>query len=171
MTFNRLEGFVDQVTGDARQNKIDIRVTSVDDSPLGPLYEALVDQIERKSKATIAYQTALDHAAGNGFGWIRIATEYEPGTFNQVCKIKRVTNPFTVYPDPDAREMTKYDMKWCFVSVYMDKDDFKDKYPDKYGEPPEGRGEAYENWYGDKIRIAEYFEKRPITKTLYLLSG
>jgi hypothetical protein len=171
LTFNRCEGFIDQVTGDARQNKIDIKVTAVDDSPYAPLYEKLIDKIERESKATIAYQTALDHSAGSGWGWIRVGTEYLEGSFDQDCKIMRITNQFSVYPDPDAKEQTKSDMKWCFVASYIEKDEFKKKYPNASVVPlNEAKGEAFENWFGDKIRIAEYFEQREVKTTIYLLS-
>ena len=171
LTFNRTEGFIDQVTGDNRQNKIDIKVMSTDGSPLGPLYEALINQIEYKSKATIAYNTALDHAAGSGFGWIRVNTKYLKGTFDQECEIRRITNQFTVYCDPDATELTKYDAKYMFVSTYMEKEEFEKKYPGKNGSPDTGDGEAYENWYGDKIRLAEYFEIRETEIELCLLEG
>lgn len=171
LVFNRCEGFIDQVTGDARQNKIDIKVTAVDNSPYAPIYEKLIDKIERESKATIAYQTALDHSAGNGWGWIRVGTEYVEGSFDQECKILRVTNQFSIYPDPDAKEQTKSDMKWCFVAAYMEKDEFKQKYPKAQAVAINaGKGEAFEDWFGDKVRIAEYFERKEIKKKIYLLS-
>jgi hypothetical protein len=169
LVFNRCEGFIDQVSGDARQNKIEIKITS-DDSPLAPLYEAIVSQIQYKSKATIAYNTALDHAAGHGTGFIRIGSRYLKNSFDQECFIQRVTNPFTVYIDPRAKEQTKWDMRFAFVSILMAKEDFEEKYPNANGtQVPEGRGESYENWYGDDGRIAEYFERREVKKKIYLL--
>jgi len=169
LTFNRCEGFIDQVTGDNRQNKVDIKITAVDSSPLAPLYEGIIQQIEYKSKATIAYNTALDNAAGNGFGYIRVNTKYIEGTFDQECEIRRVPNPFTVYLDPDAKELTKWDMKYAFVSGHLDKEDFKKKYPNAGSEPPQGDGESWENWYGDKVRIVEYFEIKETEYELCLL--
>ena len=173
LVFNRCEGFIDQVTGDARQNKIDIKVTATDNSPYAPIYEKIIDKIERDSKATIAYQTALDHSAGSGFGWIRVGTKYEDGSFNQEGTIERITNQFSVYPDDTAKEQTKSDMKWCFVSIYMDKDEFKKKYPkaDSGAQLNTAKGEAYENWFGDDVRIAEYFELRETKITIYLLQN
>ena len=171
LVFNRCEGFIDQVTGDARQNKIDIKVTATDGSPYAPLYEKIVDKIERDSRATIAYQTALDHAAGSGFGWIRVGTRYEEGSFNQECYIQRVINQFSITYDDSAIEQTKSDMNWCFVSRLMDKDEFKKKYPKATASVGlnVARGEAYENWFGDDVRVSEYFERRPVEKRLYLL--
>ena len=169
LTFNRSEGFIDQVVGDARQNRIEIKVTS-DDAPLAPIYEALVSQIQYKSKAHIAYNTALDHAAGHGFGYIRVGTRYLPNSFDQECYIQRITNPFTVYIDPSAKELTKFDMRYAFVSIYMPRDEFEDKYPNADSSlPPQGSGESYEKWFGDEVRVAEYFEKRTEKKKIVLL--
>jgi len=170
LTFNRLEGFIDQVVGDSRQNKIAIKIRPEDDAPHGVIYENLITQIQYKSKADIAYQTAFDHACGHGFGFIRVNTKYKSGSFDQECEIRRITNPFTIYFDSDAKEFTKWDAKYCFVSIYLDKDEFKKKYPNMAWEPVEGSGERYEDWFGDKVRVAEYFERKPIKKTLVLLS-
>lgn len=171
LTFNRLEGFIDQVVGDARQNKISIKVRPEDDAPHNVIFENLISQIQYRSKADIAYQTAFDHAVGHGQGYIRIATKFKPKSFDQEIEIRRVTNPFTVYFDPDSNEMTKWDAKYCFVSLYLDKDEFEKKYPGKTAYPVEGSGERFEDWFGDKVRVAEYFERTAVKTKIVLLKN
>ncbi|MEE9540457.1 MAG: portal protein [Candidatus Thorarchaeota archaeon] len=179
LTFNRLPAFIEQVVGDARQNKPAIKVHPVDDGAdveLATVYEGLIRNIEAQSRATSAYITALNHAVTGSRGAWRIVTEYAADdSFEQDIRIKRILNPFAASFDPGAKEYDKSDANWCFVSEWMTKESFELKYPDKM--PADWLGEyrrlgTNTLWMNDeRVRIAEYWVKEPVTKEIHQLSS
>src|SRR5687767_494465 len=80
LVVDKTEQHVRQVVNDGRQNRPAPKVSPVDDKGDPQTAEGikgLIRSISNKSRADEAYDTALDHAAGCGFGFIRICTEYE----------------------------------------------------------------------------------------------
>jgi len=134
---------------------------------LAEVYSGIIKNIEAVSNAKSAYDVAFDHAVGHGFGYWRIITEYSSDdSFDQDIKIKRIPNPFSVRLDPSAKEVTKIDAKWGFVTSMVDKEDYPDSNWDT------GKGEEYDLWRnGDKVRIAEYFRLVPDEQILWLVEG
>jgi len=168
LTFNRLPQFIQQVVGDARQNKPSIKVSPVDsgaDVENAEVYEGLIRNIEAESRATQAYITALEHATTGGFGNWRIVTQFSNDDgFDQDIRIKRITDPFAVYWDPGAREYDKSDAHWCFVSEWITKEEFEERFPDKL---PTDWKRTYqglntrEEWINDdRVRLVEYWVKK-----------
>ena len=171
LTFNRAEGFIDTIVGDARQQKINIKIKPSTDEQNADILDGLINKIEYDSKADLAYQNAFDNAAGHGFGFFRIGTRYVKGSFLQECYFERILNPFNVHLDPSHLDPTGADCNWAFVSVYFDPDEFEDKYPDASGESDsQAIGEGAEDWFSSKVRVSEYFYRKPIKKKLYLYS-
>lgn len=165
ITVNRLPTFVHQITNDQRQNRPAIDVSPVGDKgdvEVAKMYRGLIRAIERESTADISYDTAFDGAVSNGFGYWRIVTEYEsPDTFDQVIRVQRIRNPFTVYLDPNSQEPDGADAKYGFVTEMIPKGEFEELYPEANPIPfsQGGVGESFKNWINqDTIRIAEYFE-------------
>lgn len=177
LTINRLPQFVRQVTGDLRRLNPAIKVlpgdgdTGKEDADL---IASVIRGIEYDSKASNAYEAAAESAASCGFGHFRILTEYESdNSFNQVIRIKRIHNPFAVYWDPSARESTREDANWCFITESMPKEDFEAAYPNasSVGVEVEGNTDGLENWHEDgKVIVAEYYWKEPKTKTIALMA-
>lgn len=174
LTFNRLPQFVQQVIGDARQNKPAIKVHPVDeasDEEIAEIYEGLIRNIESQSRAPQAYITALEHSTGCGFGAWRVITEYSTDDgFEQDIRIKRITDPFSVTWDESAKEYDKSDAMYCFVSEWISEEVFKERWPSK---TPSNWEEEYrtlstrESWMVDgQVRICEYWVKKPVEKTL-----
>jgi hypothetical protein len=179
LTFNRLPAFIEQVLGDARQNKPAIKVHPIDDNSdpkVAEIYEGLIRNIESQSHAPTAYITALTHAVTGSRGAWRIVTEYtDDDSFEQDIKVKRIINPFSVYWDPNAVEYDKSDAKWCFVSEWMTKEAFESKWPDAspHDWPAEYRSlQNVSTWLlDDRVRVAEYWVKEPATKDINLMSN
>jgi hypothetical protein len=178
LTFNQIPQFTRQVTNDQRQNRPGIQVNPVDDKAdveTADIIQGLVRHIEYDSGADAAYDTAFMYAATSSFGFWRVTTEYAgPMTFEQDIKIKRIANPFTVYPDPDAVEPDHSDAEYYFVSEKMTKDRYKEKFGDEV--PATGSaawtsiGDASDWLDGDDVRIVEYFYKDRDTKKIVQLS-
>jgi hypothetical protein len=178
LTINKLPTFIHQITNDQRQNRPAININPVGergDPEAAKMYRGMIRQIERASAADLAYDTAFESAVSIGWGYWRVLTEYEsPESFNQVIKINRIRNSFTVYLDPDCQEPDGADAKFGFISEMIPRDEFKELYPD--ADPMNwqqaGQGEAMKNWIDkDNIRIAEYFEIEQEPRTLIALSN
>ena len=85
-TINRLPAFIDQIIGDARQNKVAIKVFAGEDGDVevAKIYSGLIRSIENRSNADFAYDTALEQTATFGFGAWRVKTRYvDDDTFDQ----------------------------------------------------------------------------------------
>jgi hypothetical protein len=119
LTFNRLPTYLHQVTNDQRQNKVGIKVHPVGhgaDEKGAEIYQGMIKQIENSSNADTAYDTAVNSAAGIGFGFWRLITEYEsPTSFNQVIKYQRIRDALKVYFDPASVEGDGSDAKQCVI--------------------------------------------------------
>ncbi len=178
LTINKLPTFVHQITNDQRQNRPSINISPVGDKgdpEVAKMYRGLIRQIERDCAADIAYDTAFDNAVSNGFGFWRIVTEDEtPDSFDQVIRIKRIRNPFTVYLDPDHQEPDGADCKYGFVTEMIDREDFKEDWPDadEVSFTQFGAGDGMKNWVNQyQLRIAEYFEVEDKKRTLVQLDN
>lgn len=181
ITTNKIKTFVHQITNDQRQNRPSIHVT-----PLGAnaakktalMIQGYIREVERQSDADIAYDTGFDGAASNGFGYWRLLTEYERfvpgvGINDQVMRVRRVRNPFTVYMDVAHQQPDGSDSKWAHVTEMIPRDEFKETWPDAEQMSWElnGTGDNYKNWITDKsIRVCEYFEIEIETRTLIALA-
>ncbi len=178
LTFNKLKTFVHQVSNDLRENRPSIKISPVGDQTdieAAKMYGGVIRAIERDSRADIAYDTASFGAAANGFGYCRVLTEYESNdTFNQVLRIERVRNPFTVYRDPDHMQSDGSDMRYAFVTEMIPNDEFQAEYPDhqQISWNPSGTGDTYKEWVEkDRVRVAEYYESEHVMEDLVLLSN
>lgn len=178
LTINRLPQFLRQVTGDLRNMNPAINIIPADDESTAEdaeIVEGLVRQIQYGSDASTVYERAGESAAACGMGYFRVLTDYVgENSFDQEILIKRIANPFSVYFDPDARESTREDARWCFITETMSKDDFEDAYPDNVAADVEmdGQTDGLEYWRdGSDVVIAEYFWKEPATKRIVQLDN
>ena len=178
LTINKIPTFVHQVTNDLRQNRPSINVSPVGDRgdpEAAKMFRGLIRAIERDSSADIAYDTAADLMVTCGRGIVQIVTEYERGDdFDQVIRVKRIRNQFTVYLDPDHQEPDFADGRYAFVTEMIPRDEFKDEYPDADPMPwsQAGIGESLKNWIEpDAVRVALYYEVQTKTRRLVELSN
>ncbi len=176
LTINRLPSFIDRVVGDQRQGRPSIKVRPADtgsDPVIAEILGGIIKNIENRSGAEAVYDSAFEQAVTMGFGYFRVTTDYaDEGSFDQEILIKPVPNPFSVYLDPAAIRPDRSDAKWAFITEVMGRDEFKRRFPDARPLDAEsGIGEEFEGWFEkDRVRIAEYWVKRPIRKTLCLMS-
>jgi hypothetical protein len=165
LTINKMPTFVHQITNDQRQNRPAINVSPVGDKSdpeTAKMLRGLIRQIERRSRADLAYDTGFDSAVTMGWGYWRILTEYENETsFDQSLRIERILNAFSVYLDDNSVAPDGSDAQWAFITKLMPRAEFKREYPKalvtEFQEM--GTGDATARW-GDTnefIRVAEYF--------------
>lgn len=176
ITVNRLPQFVRQVTGDIRKMNPAIKVSPSDNAAtedVAEIYEGLIRHIEQRSDASTVYEQTAESAAACSIGWFRVTNEWErEDSFDQECRIKRIRNPFSVYCDPAAQESTREDAQYIFITESMRKEDFTTAYPKAKIVDAEHDAETdgLEHWHNeDKVIVAEYYWKEPVTRELLLL--
>ncbi len=179
LVVNKIPQFVRQVTGDMRQMRPAIKCVPVDDRADKEMAEkilpGMIRYIENRSDAQGAYFAAADSQVTAGIGHLRVMTEYaSEDTFNQELRICAVEDGVSVVWDPDAILPEKEDAKWCFVPVDMSRAAFEEEYPDaspdSMATQQGGLSECFNSWFtDDHVRIAEYWCKVPIKRTLALL--
>ena len=174
ITVNKLQKFVRQLRGDQMQNRPRIKVIPVDskaDVQMAELYNGLIRQIEYLSGAETAYDTAYMHAISSSIGFFRIITKYaDDNSFDQDIFIKRIINPMAVHYDPYAQEFELEDARYCFVEELVDQKDFEDRFPKAEATNFESNRDLFGEWMTqDKVRVAEYFYKEPVKKTIVSL--
>jgi len=172
-TINRLPAFIDQIIGDARQNKVAIKVFAGEDGDVevAKIYSGLIRSIENRSNADFAYDTALEQTATFGFGAWRIKTRYvDDDTFDQEVTIERIPNALNVHFDPSAIQPDYSDAEYAIVVDSISKDEFKARWP-KAAESNFQTEHMQAGWSsGDNMQIAEYWYKDRTPATLYLLN-
>ncbi len=174
LTINRLPGFVDQIIGDARQNRVAIKINPVDDNsdPItARVFEGIIRNIESVSKAASTYINAFEQAVGSAWGYFRVITEYaDEESFDKEIRIKRIANKFSVVLDPDAKEIDKSDAKYGFVSERISRTEFKKQYPKaKPLSFDEGKDNSVGWFENDYLRIADYYKMVPDPEKQYEL--
>lgn len=177
LTINRVLPAIRQVTNDQRQNRGGIKVSPVDDKAdvdTAEVLQGVIRNIEYDSNADVAWDTAFDGAVTGGFGYVRVMTEYfEPNSFDQVLKIKRVRNPHMIYMDPSCQEADYSDAEFGFVTEWLTKEEYEAAYPKSElasMDDWESVGDHAPGWISaEGVRVVEYYYREKIADTLLLL--
>ena len=178
-TINRVAGAIDQLIGDQRQNRTDIKIRPVSGGAteeVAKVMTGLIRNIESDSKAANAYDGAFDEVVNGGYGGWRVITEFnDDGIFNQSIKIKPLNGATTsLWLDDAAKEYDKRDAKFAFVTSDMPTEEHEARFPDSpVSEWPEQVYNTLQSnsWVSeDSVRVAEYWVKTPINKEIALLS-
>lgn len=175
LTINDLPAFSDKVEGNIRRSLPRIHVRPVDskgDPKTARILGGLIRNIENTSEAEIAYATAGEMGATGGHGAIRVLAEYaDDDVFEQNIKIAEVEDPFSVVFDPEAKKKDRSDGKFAFIFSDIDRDSYRERWPNKQlmqfdGDAPIEKRHWAAN---DTVRIAEWFLKEKIDKTIHQL--
>lgn len=163
LTENRCMPFIEQIVNGARETRPSVRVAPIDDKgdqDTAEVFKGLIRNIERQSKASVAYDMGVQNAVSAGYGWIRIGTDYtDPLSFTQDIRIESVADWKSVMLDPASEMIDGSDAEYGFIYKDIEKDTFKKTYPDK--EPTDFEGTSPDNDDDiEKVRIVEYFYKQ-----------
>lgn len=159
LTFDQTNQYIAQVVNDSRQNKPSIKVmpTETGDVAVANSLEGVVRHIEYQSRASIAYDTAQEHAARIGLGWLRVLpVEVNARLNQQEIRIQRVHDPLSVMLDPDSTEPDGSDATRGWVISTLSKRAFQKRYPG--AAVSSWNGQTAPGWFtNDGLRIAERF--------------
>jgi hypothetical protein len=172
LTINKLIKNIKQVTGEQKINRMSVKIRPVDDKGdpiIAEIMSDIIRNIEEQSNAYQAHDCAFEQAVASCYGYFRVVAEYNDSGFDQDIKIKRITNQFSVYADPDCETLTREDAKFYFISDWISRKAFMEQYPNatlsEWGN--QSQGEQYEKWYSeDSARVMEYYYKKPVKKTI-----
>jgi hypothetical protein len=169
-TFNRMHTYVQLVSNEARQNRIQIKFTPQEngDRDTADVYEGIGRQIQYNSQARVATETAVEHAAAGGFGYFRYLTKFcnegrealenPERAWDQELEVVPVYNPFAIY-GVLIPTCLGIEPRHAFAVEYMTREEYELEYP-KSKLASMDWDEAQElcgDWAEDKVRIAEYW--------------
>ena len=184
LTINYISQFTNQVVNESRQLRPSIEVNPVDsysDPVTAETLQGIIRSIEQNSHAEVAYDTASELQKKCGFGCWRIGTKYsydnpknEQEFHAQHIEIKRIRNPFTVFPDPTGVEIDGSDWEYCLIVEDMLKEFYKRKYKNSQMASLDvwsSVGDAPPEWItGQSVRIAEYYYAKHHEEKICVLS-
>lgn len=180
-TINRVAGAIDQLIGDQRQNRTDIKIRPVRGGAtekVAKVMTGLIRNIETTSKASNAYDEAFDEVVNGGYGGWRVVTEFnDDDVFEQDIKIKCIKGATSsLWFDPSAQEYDKRDADWAFYTADMSRDEHKERFPDSPAiswDQTQFNHRGCSTWFDsdkDTVRVAEYWVKTPVDKEIGLMS-
>jgi hypothetical protein len=176
LTINKMRAFIRQVVNDSRQNKPSIKVHPVDsgaDPETAKVISDLIRNIEYTSNADVAYDTATECAVERGWGYFRIGMDYAHGdTFDMDLSVDRVSNPFSIYGDPNSTAADSSDWNIAFVTEMLPKKLFEAKYKDAAKIDWSGdEAQIDDKWYTeDSVLVAERWSREEYDKKIFLMS-
>lgn len=176
LTINKLPAFIRQVVNDSRQNKPAIHVHPVDsgaDKKTAEIMGGLIRNIEYTSNADIAYDTAVECAVTGGVGYLRVAMKYAyEDIFDPDLCIERVSNPFSIYGDPNSRAADSSDWDVAFATDRMTKAQYEKEYGDKPGvDWDDAAWSGDVDWVNDDgVLIAEWWTREKVKEPIFLFT-
>ena len=162
-----------QLIGRQKASKPSLLAVPVDsgaDIETAEIYQGLIRHIENKGHAKQARDEAFKSAAGIGFGYYRIVTEYEnegdttaplESLFDQSIKYQAIENPMSVFRDPACPLHEPEKCRFAFVVEDIPKDEFERRYPTAMSTSEaafQTTGLQMPEWYPENsVRVADYF--------------
>jgi hypothetical protein len=115
--------------------------------------------IQYRSRAPIAYETAIEYSAGCSFGHFRLLTDYcSDEGFEQEIRYAPVMDPFAVYGTIIPACLGRKP-EFAHVLESISREEYKRLYPDSEltGMGFDAGSQIAEGWITDEIRLAEYW--------------
>lgn len=177
-TLNRVAGALDQVNGDQRQNRTQIKVRprTGGTKDIAKIKMGLSRSIENKSDAESIYDAAFDETITSGYGGWRLLTQFSgDSSFDQEIVIAPVKSAASsMYFDTSAEKYDKRDALWAFYIKDVDTSVFKRDYPGAavtdFSDAMYYAGSCNGWFRQNKVRIAEYWKVELVDAEIGLMS-
>ena len=175
-TFDMCNPVVEQIWGEMAQNDFDIRVRPAGGDAtkdLAKLYDGLIRNIETVSNADDVYASAGKKAIKYGFSAWRVLQDWaDVDAFDQDLFIKEIQNAVDrLWFDATATQQDMSDARFCFILDGIAKHEYEKRWPEGkcMSLTTDGSASTYSH-KAEKIIVGEFLYKKPITKTLCLMS-
>lgn len=173
LTIDQLGQFVHQVVNDIKMNTPTIKCipnSGGSDIETAEIIQGLIKDIEYRSRADDAYDTAVNFSVKSSIGFIRVDHDFvDDISFEQELRIDRVVNPTSIILDRNSIETDGSDAKEAWALEEISISEFRSLYPDF--EPvsfsTDELSKSGQN--DDKVTIAEYFKIEEEEKRVGLL--
>jgi hypothetical protein len=180
LTINRLPAFVAQIVGQRRQNETDLKIVpdAGENVSEARVREGLVRQIQKASRADIAYDNALQNQVVCGIGNFKLEVDYQDDdVFDQTLKVGACPDPLAVVWDRKLVDGTGRDATHCFEIFTLKLDEFEKSWP--WATPSDVsiditlRGDLRMNgWLTlNDVRVVAYWVMRTRKRTLALMNS
>lgn len=177
LTFNRLIAFLAQVLGNRRLNETLIQVVPDQGGTkeIAKIRQGLIRNIQKVSRADVAYDKAHENQVSCGIGNFRVTLEYAfDDVFEQDIRIGAIVNALAVIWDRMSVDPTGMDADHVTVFDTVPKELYKKKYP--WAQVSDAQidstlmGELLsEGWIeGETVRVAAYWRMLSRMDTLAL---
>lgn len=158
-TLDRTNQFVQHVVNKHRESKTSADILPADskaDPEVAKRIKGIIRHIDYVSRSDIAWDTASDHQARGGLGWVRVLPKIvNPDTGEQDIVIQRVHDPLSCYLDPNSTEPDGQDAMFGFVETTLTNKTFERMWP----KAQKANWDLSEGWFTEeKTRICEYFK-------------
>jgi hypothetical protein len=175
LVINRMPAFIRQVVNQARDNRPSMEVIPADskaDPQTAEIMSGLIRNIEVSSDADIAYDTAIEAAVAGGFGYFRLNVAFaSDDTFDKDIVVERISDPLTVYGDPEATSVDGSDWNCAFIVSRLTKDEFEAKYGDAEPVDWDDLEAIGAPWCdGEHVLIAEYWRREEVEHEIVALA-
>lgn len=179
-TANRFPSMEAQIIGEIQANPPSIHCAPADSDATqqaSEVFEGIIRSIQRLSLSTQVYSSAGAGAARCGRGHMRIVPVYaDDESFDVELRIREIRDVLSVKWDPMAQAFDKADANWCIVVTELDREAFKEAYPDA-GEAGWMAARAsqrqLDGWHtgaNNKVTVAEEWEVKREPYTRYRLA-
>jgi hypothetical protein len=165
LEFNQTGQFVRQIVNDQRQNQPAIKVRPKGDGAtkeVADIYSGIIRDIEYNSTAQAIYDSTLEQEVTGGIGYWRVITQYEKeDSFNQVLRLRPISDAMQVIVDSSAVQPDKSDIKYGFILEYLDQETFKEEWPDAAASISwdDSATDPYSSYFqNNKVCVADYYE-------------
>ena len=175
ITVNKMPIFIDQVVGDQRQNRPSIKVVPVDsksDTKIANILSGWIKHVFQVSQADVAIDHSFEHAVACGYGAMRVVTKYsDDSSFEQEAYIEKIDDALSVFWGKHSQYDCS-DAQYCFIISDIDREEYKAKYNHDIVPFSQADTQLVSGGWITKntVRVAEYFVKEPVQKTIYSLA-
>ncbi len=174
--FNKVRISCKRIINDMRANRPQGKVRAVEqsDKTLTEINEGLCRNIWSISDGDSVIDNAAEYQVAAGMACWRVVTEYsDDDAFDQDIKVHAIQNPFCLYVDPACKDFLKRDADDWVLTEKMSEEEYRTRWPKAEINSFEDQIEFDdEDWHDDdQVRIAEYWYKTPVKKTLWMVPG
>src|SRR3989304_2604729 len=122
-TLDRTNQYIQHVVNKQRERKTSAEIFPADskaDVEVAKRIKGIIRHIEYTSRADIAWDTAADHQARGGLGWVRVTPKMVNSDMNeQEILIQRVIDPLSCLLDPNSKEPDGSDSMYGFAETNL----------------------------------------------------
>ena len=173
--FNKIRISCKRIINDMRANRPGAKVRAVEngDPKIAEINEGLIRNISEMSDLDTIVDYEGEYQVAAGMAAWRVNTKYiGDDAFDQDIIVEPFRNPFTVYCDPQCRDLLKRDAEdWC-ITEKISTESFEKRWPKvdpiEFDSGDTSQFDDESDWTSEsQVRIAEYWYKKPIKKEIW----